>query len=207
MVVGKVEGSGPQCFPVVLLHRRGIERPPALVIVLSLVTFGLYLPYWYYASHRELFDQFELEEDRKETGFIWLLYGHVVLRPLIFVYEWIFVSNLQHIRQRMGFGRSISPGAVISMTIGAMVLGVMLLFGAYAVLLVNMPDGDGNLSDDQVSDATLEAIGAAAPLFLAALILPMALRLLAYALVQAQVNQVWRAFDARIAELLPTTDE
>lgn len=193
------------CLPVVLLNRRGIERHPAFVIVLSVVTFGLYLPYWYYATHRELYDQFELEQDRKEAGFIWLLYGHVVLRPLVFVYEWIMVSNLLHVRQRMGFRKSVGPGAVISVTIGAMVLGVVLLFVGYGVLLVNMPDPADNLSNDEEADQTLEALAKAIPLFLAALLVPLLMRLVIYAVVQSQFNQVWRAFDARITELAPTT--
>lgn len=190
---------------MVLLNRRGIERHPALLIVLSIVTFGLYLPYWYYATHRELFDQFELEQDRKESGFIWLLYGHVVLRPLVFVYEWIMVSNLVHVRQRMGFRKSIGPGAVISVTIGAMVLGVVFLFVGYGVLIVNMPDQDADLTAEEETDQLLEALAKAIPVFLAGVLVPIVMRLTIYAVVQSQFNQVWRAFDARITELVPTT--
>lgn len=191
---------------MVILNRRGVERHPALVIVLSLVTFGLYLPYWYYATHKELYDQFELESDRKEMGFIWLLYGHVVLKPLVFVYEWIMVSNLVHVRQRMGFAKSIRPGAVIGMTISAMVLGVVLLFAGYAVLLVEMPNPEDNLTTDEEADQLLEAISKAAPLLIASLLVPMGIRLAAFSLVQSQMNQVWQAFDARIEELSPTVD-
>ena len=164
------------------------------------MTFGLYLPYWFYACNKELYDQFELADDRRDLGFGWLLYGYVAIKPLLFVYEYIFVANVAHVRHRLGFNRSFPPGLFIGLGIAAMIFQVALLFGAYFLFLGTVADVDEGASEEETMNALFEGASAAVPLFLAGVFIPLAVRLTMIGLVQAQMNAAWSVFDQRVAD-------
>ena len=186
---------------VVLTRKVGTERPFPLVAFLFVVTFGLYGIYWHYKVQNELYKQFELYQEPRDEGVVWLLYGYVVFRPLLWVFLYILVDNVQHVRARFGMPVRPGPARVVSLAIVGAILGYagigMLYAGAVLGFSETPPEGM-----DREEAASLAAFLAGAGVLL---LLGGALMLvLAYAPLQQAINQVWRAFDDRMEQLRPT---
>lgn len=182
---------------MVLTRRVGVQRSYPMVLLLYVVTFSYYGAYWHYKTHKELYDQFELQRERKQDGFLWVLFGYAMFRPLLWVYQWILISNLRHVRERLGFSRTISVGSFLSLTIGG---SVIILAGLFASLLVT-----GEVDEDQPADEQFVDAAAGMGVLLLFAIGGAAMQITAFALLQRDVNQVWSAYDRRMEELMPAT--
>ncbi len=169
---------------MVLARRVGSVRPYPLVLLLYVGTFGLYGIYWHYKAHHEVYRQFELDLEQRLEGVVWLLLDRAFF-PLRWVFQHGFVGNVQHVRRRMGLKDGIDPAMFLSLVIPGSSL-------AYFALIMLLTGADGGPD----SAAFLWA-SAGSFAFAAALQIP------AYALLQRDMNDLWRAFDARMEEVMP----
>jgi len=79
------------------------RREPALVLVFSIISFGLYLPFWYHGIYRDL----ETLDGRTPTGHgFWLDFLFVILTFAIYGIWVDYRISLQiaEIEERAGFG-------------------------------------------------------------------------------------------------------
>lgn len=189
---------------MVLLHRVGVARHPALVVLLSALTFGLYVPFWYYATHKELAAQFELEEEQRDIGFGWLLYGAFLVRPLTLVYDWIFSGNIRFIEERFGL-RALRPGSILAITTSAFLAGFTLLIVAIVVMQTPLLELPENATEEQEADALTDGLVNAIPYLALSYVVPFFIRMIAFVRIQLHINQIWTQFDARREEIAPTS--
>ena len=190
---------------MVLTTKVGRERNFALVVLLFIVTFGIYGIYWNYKAHNEVYKQFELQAEGKSDGVIWLILGYIVFQPLLWVYHWIFISNTRDVRQRLGFQKSLSPGLFLGLTIGAGVIMFVVFLVSFIPFLIALEDadtdGDGEISDDEADDAFTDALGAFIGTLVIGGLIALALQLVAYGMLQSNLNELWRAYDRRMGQL------
>lgn len=189
---------------VVLTRKVGTERSFPVVALLFVLTFGLYGIYWHYKVQNELYKQFELYQEPRDEGVVWLLYGYVVFRPLLWVFVYILVDNVQHVRARFGMPGTPTPARVVTLAVLGAIVGYAGLGFLYAgaVLGLDPVPPDDMSREEAASLATLLTGLAVLFLLTGALLL-----VLAYAPLQHAVNQVWRAFDDRMAQLRPQVPE
>ncbi len=171
---------------MVLARRIGVIRPFPLVLLLYVGTFGLYGLYWHYKAHHEVFRQFELDLEERNMGLVWLLLDRAFF-PLRWIYQYGFVDNLSHVRQRMGLPPGIRPSSFLWLAIPgstlsymATVLAVFGLGGPYAQMMA------------------LIALGCFA--------LGASLSVPAFWLLQSSLNEAWLAFDHRMDEIMPRSE-
>lgn len=177
---------------MVLTDKVGKERPFLRGLLLTVLTFGLYGIYWLYKAHDELYKQFELQHDKRDEATVWLIMG-LLLPPLKFVYEWTFVSNVRYLRQRLGLYRSISPAAFVSLDAFAALANVI------ALVVLNFQVAA--LGDDPTEEAMMDAILGAVGYLAIAFVVAAIARIIAFFLLQSDINEVWRAYDARMRAL------
>ncbi len=189
---------------MVLARKVGKERPFGLVVLLYVVTFGIYGIYWHYKAHAEVYKQFELDREGRDEGIVWLILGLVVFQPLLWVYQYMFVNNVKYVRERLRIGKGISPGAFLGLSIpGGILFAVglyMAIFGFVLLLVEPGVDEAGGVTTQVEADdanalgAVLASVGGV--LFLAG----AGLLLGAFGWLQSTLNRVWRAFDARMGQ-------
>jgi len=166
--------------------------------LLTVVTFGIYAIYWNYRAHNELYRQFELEREGRDEGMVWYVLG-LTLQPLLIAYMWIFASNVDYLRRRIGLPRQATPGKFVAIAgtgVGAFAGAIILL----AVASFAVPE---EATPEQVEEAFEPYGGIVLALFLAGVILLA----VAYWLLQRDINEVWDAFDARIGYLRAHPEE
>ncbi|MHB1262360.1 MAG: hypothetical protein ACYC2H_11675, partial [Thermoplasmatota archaeon] len=162
---------------MVLAAKVGRQRKPAVGFGLALATFNVYSYFWDYKAHREVFDQFELgREGRSDAGFWYFL--STALPVLRFPYYFAAVSNVQHVRRRLGLPQGISPGAFLGFTIPA-VTAVLLGYLVGSVLIIT--------GQEAGTDAPV-AWGIAA--LLAGLAVYVLLETVAYVRLQGDINGI-----------------
>lgn len=195
---------------MVLTHKVGQERNYALVVLLVVVTLGIYGIYWHYKAHDELFKQFELEKEGRDQGVIWFVLGYVlsfvigfVGQILLYVYLWMFVGNVRYVRERLGFEKSLSAGGFLALLIGAGVvvfIGIIVMLAPLIAESVDAAQEGRELSDEEALDAIVGGIG----IFALFAVISVVMQLVAYGLLQSNINEVWRAYDRRAAQLAPS---
>lgn len=75
--------------------------------LLTVVTLGLYGIYWNYTAHDEVFKQFDLEAQGEDMGTLFLILG-LLFAPLLWVYQYKFVENVNQAREGLGLGEGVS---------------------------------------------------------------------------------------------------
>ncbi|HET6417283.1 MAG TPA: DUF4234 domain-containing protein [Polyangiales bacterium] len=100
------------------------RREPALVLVLSIITFGIYLPFWYHGIYEDL----EALDGRTPTGHgFWLDFFFVILTLSIYGI-WVDYRISQQIAE---FEERNGLGPVQDTTIIAVILDVAAYFTAF----------------------------------------------------------------------------
>jgi len=100
------------------------RREPALVLVLSIITFGIYLPFWYHGVYEDL----ETLDGRTPTGHgFWLDFLFVILTFAIYGI-WVDYQISQQIAQ---FEERNGLGPVQDTSIIAIILDVASYFTAF----------------------------------------------------------------------------
>lgn len=177
---------------MVLATKVGKERSFVAGFFLTIVTFGIYAIYWNYRAHNELYRQFELEREGRDEGMVWYVLG-LTLQPLLVAYMWIFSSNVDYLRRRIGLDRRATPGKFVSIAgtgVGAFALAIVLLAVATFGLTEETPQ-------EEVDARLAPVSGAVGGLF----VLGVVLLAIAYWMLQRDINEVWDAFDARLRYL------
>lgn len=183
---------------MVLATKAGKERSFAAGFFLTIVTFGIYAIYWNYRAHNELYRQFELEREGRDEGMVWYVLG-LTLQPLLVAYMWIFASNVDYLRRRIGLGQRTTPGKFVA------IAGTGV--GAFALAIVLLAVATFGLSEDS-TEAEIDA--ALAPYWSVAITLFVGgaiLLAIAYWMLQRDINEVWDAFDARLRYLAVHPEE
>lgn len=172
---------------MVLAKRIGRERPYPLVLLLYVATFGIYGHYWHYKAHHEVYRQFELDLENRTEGLVWLVLDRIFF-PLRWVFQYSFVGNVASVRRRLGFRDTLKPGTFLGFSIP----GSILLYAAFILLIIANPEtvGEDLASVFLLSAAATAAVGAI-------------LQIVAFALLQSDLNGLWRAFDGRMRQLFP----
>ncbi len=179
---------------MVLAQRVGKERSFTRGFFLSLATVGFYSVYWNYKAHSELFRQFELARENRDEGVLWFLLG-LLFYPLIFGYLWTFASNVAYVRQRLMLPPRSGPGPFVSQVaaaVGAFILATIMGFIALS-----------STADESLGQSTeaAETAGLAAVLFFAIMVI---LLMVAYRQLQQAINEIWTAYDRRVAQIRAT---
>ena len=100
------------------------RREPALVLVLSIITFGIYLPFWYHGIYEDL----QTLDGRTPTGHgFWLDFLFVILTVAIYGI-WVDYQISQQIAQ---FEERNGLGPVQDTSIIAIILDVASYFTAF----------------------------------------------------------------------------
>lgn len=178
---------------VVLAQPIGRVRPFWQGFLLTIVTAGLYAVYWNYRAHHEVHEQFELASENRDEGVVWLLLG-LLVTPLLFVYMWLFVGNVEYVRARLGIKQGVTQGLFLGILLAAFVAFVGYVFAAVA--FVGLPEINDETAPEIVARSESLALAA-----LAAIILTTLLVGLAYYLLQRDINQLWAAFGTRLRDL------
>lgn len=172
----------------------------ALLSLLRLAAVGtaaglwIYFLVWRWQAHHEVYRQFQLEHEGRKKGTLWFVLGClglVVGGPFLLFYDWIWVSNLQHVRQRLGLAQGITPGRYI----------VLNLASSLGLLLLALGAQFGGLGAE-ATDAQALALALAFILIFGGGYVASAV---SYAFVQRDTNQVWRLGPAlmRYGPVLP----
>jgi len=183
---------------VVLATKVGRERSFGVGFLLTIVTFGIYAIYWNYRAHNELYRQFELEREQRDEGMVWYVLG-LTLQPLLIAYMWIFASNVDYLRRRIGLHRQMTPGkfvAVAGTGVAAFAVAIIMLVAASLAV----PE---EATQEEASAATADASVLALSLALAGIVLLA----VAYWGLQRDINEVWDAYDARMTYLRAHPEE
>lgn len=116
---------------MVLPSKVGKQRGFGRGLLLTIVTLGIYGIYWHYKAHTELFEQYELGEKGMDDGVIFLIIG-ILFGPLLWVYQYKFVENVNALREELGMGEAISPLAfLLSVIIGWILLLIPVIWAFY----------------------------------------------------------------------------
>lgn len=168
--------------------KMGKKRPFTRGFLLTVVSFGIYRYYWLYKAHIELYKQFELEDEGREDGVVWLILG-LVIPVILYVYIYFFIKNLNELSQRLDLRNRITPLKFILVEVLAFIplvvgVGVMVLGGTLA------------------EEAGTGGAGTASMLAgLAIMAGGLVMFVLPYYWTQNDVNDVWDAYDARMDTL------
>lgn len=166
------------------------DLPVAVVVLLSLLLLAavgtaaglwIYFLVWRWQAHHEVYRQFQLEHEGRKKGTLWFVLGClglVVGGPFLLFYDWIWVSNLQHVRQRLGLPQGITPARYL----------VLNLASSLGLLLLALGAQFGGLGAE-ATDAQALALALAFILIFGGGYVASAV---SYALVQRDTNQVWR---------------
>ena len=177
---------------MVLAQRVGTPRSFGLGLLFTIVTFGVYAVYWNYKVHNEVYRQFELARENRDEGMIWYVLG-LVVPPFLLGYFWVMADNVTYLRDRIGLPRGQTPGRFVGLIASAAAaLGVSIFLLVFAPVA---PDG-GELS--AADESAFAAMGGIA--FVLA-ITALVLLLVAFHGMQRDLNELWAAYDARMAYL------
>jgi Flp pilus assembly pilin Flp len=75
--------------------------------LLTVVTLGLYGIYWNYQAHDEVFEQWNLDEKGEDQGVLFLVLG-LIFAPLLWVYQYKFVENVNAARAEAGLEEGVT---------------------------------------------------------------------------------------------------
>lgn len=177
---------------MVLLEMVGKKRSFGRGVLLTILTFGLYGPYWLYKAHDELYKQFELQREGRDEGVVWLILG-LLLFPFQFVYMWMFVGNVDYLRRRLELPAGVSPGLFLGLQIAAY---VAMIAGYLQFALALTADA----TEQEIADVFAQR----GPGLLLGLLTGVVLVAVAYYRLQTDVNDVWTAYEQRIQNLRAT---
>lgn len=184
-------GAPPVAVPPAA--RRGKMRSPGIVVLLSIVTFGLYLLYWYWASSEEL-DGFTLKPRRGHhkirIAILSLLAGLVVL--LVGV-----VVILREVGS-VGDVSQLSPAAAAP-AILLILVGIVMVLVGMVYLYVGLWQMWKDIQEDDLRRLVPQPFNPAVMLLLIALgiVVPyvgIVFTLAAIVLTQKGLNRVWVAY-------------
>lgn len=181
---------------MVLAQKVGQKRSFGVGLLLTIVTLGVYAVYWNYRAHNELYRQFELGRENRDEGMVWYVLG-LTLPPFLIPYFWIFASNVNYLRERIGLRKAMTPGRFVALAgsgVGAFALGIILLQAA-VLAAPETTEGESPAVDSAL--VTLFGLAVVAAVFVA----------LAYHGLQRDINELWDAFDARMAYLARHPEE
>lgn len=118
-------GAPPVVVPAAA--RRGKTRSPGIVILLSIVTFGLYLLYWYWASSKEI-DAFTLKPRRSHHKIRIAVFSFLAGLAAILVGIIFLVRELGPGGDPRQLSPSVAAPSILAILIGAIVLVVGVVF-------------------------------------------------------------------------------
>lgn len=166
----------------------GLTASDLFLLLMMPMTHGITTTVWRAKAHSEVMRQFELEREGHHGGLAWYLLGFFV--PISWVaYDYIFASNVRHVRRRFGFGRSMHP-VVFAVAPVAPLVGLL----AAEIWLIVLFHGDG-----PVPEGLVPLVFAFAGVSLAAVIVAAAA---VHARLQKDLNGLWGAMDRRVDQLL-----
>lgn len=186
--------------------RVGRPRPFWRGALLTLVTLGIYSFYWRYKAHNELYRQFDLEEEGREDGVVWLILALVLgfltgglLYFFILVYDGFFVGNVSYLARRLQLPERISPATFILLEIfGGLPFLFGLVFVAFGLVTLSSSAEAAAAPDPP---AFVVAAGGFVMLGLLLMVAGIVLLVLPYYRLQRGINEVWAAYDVRMAQL------
>lgn len=186
---------------MVLTTKVGKERSFVRGLLLTVFTFGIYQYYWAYKAHHEVYRQFELERENRDEGIVWLVLG-LVISPLVFVYYYKFVANVQYVRGRMRLPEGVSPGKFVGLLIAAAVAAFLILIVAFVTTIASNPAFDPSSSEEltpQQEEELARLMGSLVGAYALAILVGGGLAGYAFYLLQSNVNETWRWFDANMS--------
>jgi uncharacterized membrane protein (DUF485 family) len=179
----------PVVAGVVLAQPIGRKRSFAAGLLLTVVTFGVYIVYWNYKAHNEVYRQFELARENRDEGMVWYVLG-LVVPPFLLAYFYVMAANVTYVRDRIGLPRRQTPArfvTLIGLAAAAFVAGLLIA----EVALSTLPE---DATQEQISDA----FSAVMAQFFGFLIAALVLLLIAYYGMQRDINELWDAYAARV---------
>lgn len=172
----------------------GKKRPFIRGFLLTIVSFGIYRYYWLYKAHIELYKQFELEDEGREDGVVWLILG-LLIPVILYVYIYFFTKNLNELSRRLNLRNRITPLKFILVEI----LAFIPIVAGFAVMVLG-----GTLAEE----AGASGAGAASVLAgLAVIAGGLVMLVLPYYWTQEDVNDIWDAYDTRMDTLTRSPPE
>lgn len=168
---------------MVLQATVGKRRNFGLVVLLGIITLGIYWYVWMWKSHSEVHRQFELQNEGRSKGTVWFILGFFTGITFL-VYYWIWASNVQYVRRRLGMSGGITPGILLAIMLVPFV--IMLGLAAWLVVTVlSNPAGSTTMPEAwKVPMLSLQIGG-----FVCAIITLAGLGWL-----QSNVNSIWTSF-------------
>lgn len=177
--------------------RLGKKRVFARGLLLTIVTLGVYAIYWWYKAPHEVYRQFELEDEGKDEGIVWLVLG-IVLNFLLVVYFWKALGNIRYVRARMGLRPGITAGAFIALVVAPLIVINVLTIALQLYMTTVNPDA-ATLEDYTAEQSEIIA-GLFTAIFLIALVW-LVTAMVAFYRLQREINQVWDAWAERMRQL------
>jgi len=177
---------------VVLAVKVGKPRSFWRGFFLALGSLGVYGRYWDYRAHDEVYKQFELAREGREQGVAWYFMAYP-LPVLKFVYYYHFVSNTLYLRTRMGYARSLSPGAFLGLSIpgtASFLLGFILFLTFLGAAAAEEDIYGRTVWDGDLVAAAFLSLGIS-------IVVWLTLRGIAYYRLQSDLNGIWETFDSR----------
>lgn len=160
----------------------GKKRPFWRGLLLTAVTFGVYGVYWKYQALQEVHEQFELADEGRDDGVVWLVMG-IVVPVLMLVYYWKAVGNVAYVRRRLGVDEGIGPVAFVGLHVASRLILIVGLLSAVVAGVAN--------------EAPFVLVAALA----AVAVVSYSVLAYAYYRLQTEINEVWDAFEDRRQEL------
>lgn len=172
--------------------RVGKKRSFARGLLLTIVTFGIYGLYWSYKAPHEVYRQFDLEDEGRDEGVVWLILG-LLIPFLIIVYYWKAIDNLRYIRTRLGLADRLKPGTFVALFVGPNVVLVLL----YLIVVLPFVAVDAGATEETASDALFPIL----MVLLVGALVGLVLTAAGFAMFQRDINEVWDAWATRMREL------
>ncbi|MHB8634586.1 MAG: DUF4234 domain-containing protein [Thermoplasmatota archaeon] len=168
---------------MVLAGVAGKRRRFGMVVFLGIVTFGIYFLVWEYKAHQELVRQFELVQEGRKTGVLWFWLAFL-LSPLRLLYLWIFVSNAQYVRERLALPRGVRPGTFLALLVAPNLADFAVSLWARGLFTSALSDA-----------AFWHEFRILLVLLGATLAFSLAMNLVAFGRLQADLNHIWSALE------------
>lgn len=173
----------------------GKRRPFWRGFLLTVVTFGIYGIYWNYKAHHEVFSQFDLDDEGRDEGVVWLVLG-ILFGPILWVYQYGFVRNVVYVRNRLGLGQGVTPKTFLALVIVGAAVGIAFVIVAQVMVAAVAEPAGETIGEDEAA-----TVLAAVSLMLLGLVISVILMAIAYAKLQGSINALWDAYDRRVREL------
>ena len=165
----------------------GMPAGLVLLLLLGLVVVIIMMLVRTWKMHAEVYRAFGLEREERKRGTLWFVLGIVLRGPFMLAYDWIWASNVQHVRSRLGLPRGIGPGAFV----GFLLVGdVGTLLASVWIRVLVAPYGE----TDVIPVDVIDQLRLALVLLYVSLGLGGILSAVAYVRLQTDTNAIWARF-------------